>query len=159
MKVISLNTIESAAESINNMDTDQLISYSERCTRQHEALFGYIYGAMLEYENPDLDDLVPYYAYIILEAFRLEGIEIPKVDETDLEAFDEQFVEVIEQLYENDSLEALEEMCEQPWLLEFMKVEVNGEDEAGQTLKETTAEQLFLLCAAFIGIVSKKISA
>jgi hypothetical protein len=108
-----------------------------------------------EYENPDLEGLLIYYYCLLMEAYEIEGIELKKVEVSEIEAFEEEFLSVLESYFEDENLEELEEYTGQPDLVHFMLVEISTPDEDGTTLEDETGVQLFISMMALISVISK----
>jgi hypothetical protein len=155
MKSISFNSIDAAIESVDNLSDDKLANLCEKHAENQPALIDYILSAAVEYENPDLEGLLIYYFCLLMEAYGIEGCELKEIEVSEIEAFEEEFLSVLESYFEDENLELLEEYTGQPDLVHFMLVEISTPDEDGTTLEDETGVQLFISMMALIAVISK----
>jgi hypothetical protein len=155
MKFITFNSIDTATDLVDNLSDDALAIMCEKHESKQPDLIDYILSAAVEYENPDLEGLLIYYFCLIMEAYEIEECELKKVEIPEIEAFEEEFLSVLESYFENDNLELLEEFTGQPDLVHFMLVEISTPDEDGTTLDDETGIQLFISMMALISVLSK----
>ena len=155
MKFITFNSIDAAIELVDNLSDDDLSVLCEKHESKQPELIDYILSAAVEYENPDLEGLLIYYYCLLLEAYEKEGCDVKKVEISDIESFEEEFLSVLESYFENDNLELLEEYTGQPDLVHFMLVEISTPDEDGTTLEDETGVQLFISMMALVSVISK----
>lgn len=159
MKHVSLNSIEKAIEKIDKIDDDGLERISETYALAQETLLSYLMSAALEYENEQLEGLIIYYFCLISEAFAQEQIRTVTVTESDINEFEEPFFQLLDEYFDNDDEDLLEEFCDQPNLIQFMSMEISTEDEDGTSLDNETANQLFIVSLAMITLMGRAIEA
>ena len=157
MRHVSLKSIEAAIKKVDNLDDDSLERLSETFTLSQEVLLGYAMSAAVEYQNEQLEGLLIYYFCLINESFQQEGIQIRKVSEDDIDAFEEPYFEMLDQYFEKEDEEILESFCDQPILAQFMGMEISTEDEDGTMLDDETATQLFIVALAIITLLNRAI--
>jgi hypothetical protein len=157
MRHVSLKSIEAAINKVDNLDDDALERLSETFALSQEVLLGYAMSAAIEYQNEQLEGLLIYYFCLINESFLQEGIQVRKVTEDDIDAFEEPYFEMLDQYFENEEEEVLESFCDQPVLAQFMGMEISTEDEDGTMLDDETATQLFIVALAIITLLNRAI--
>jgi hypothetical protein len=155
MKQVSLNAIERAIDKIDNLDDEGLERIAETYALAQDVLLGYVLSAAEEYKNEDLEGLLIYYFCIINEAFAQEQISCKKVEDADIESFEEPFFEILDDYFESEDEELLFDFCDQSDLIRFMMMEVSTPDEDGTTLSDDTATQLFIVTTALTGLLSR----
>ena len=138
---------------------DCILTGTVRYADAQEALLGYVMTAPEEYKNEDLEGLLIYYFCLVLEAFKQEGIELRTIAEEDIDALEEPFFDMLDQYFESEDEEIIESFCDQPFLAQFMAMEVSEEDEDGSELSEETATQLFIVSLAMISLLNRAIIA
>jgi hypothetical protein len=158
MKQVSLAAIEKAIEVVDNLTDEQLENITERYADAQESLLGYVMTAPEEYKNEDLEGLLIYYFCLVLEAFKQEGIELRTIVEEDIDAIEEPFFDMLDQYFESEDEEIIESFCDQPFLAQFMAMEVSTEDEDGTDMSEDTATQLFIVSLAMISLINRCIN-
>lgn len=157
MKQVSLASIEKAIQKVDNLDDDQLESLSEKSATEQPELLGYLMSAALEYENPKLEGLIIYYFMLISQAFENEGIKSKIVTQDQIEEFEEPYFEMLDEYFENQNEELLENFCDQPTLTQFMSMEISMKDDDGTELDDETATQLFIVTLAMIALMNNNI--
>jgi hypothetical protein len=155
MKSITFKSIDASINLVDNLSDDALSIMCEKHESRQPDLIDYILSAAVEYENPDLEGLLIYYFCLIMEAYEIEGCELKRVEIPEIEAFEEEFLSVLESYFENENLELLEEYTGQPDLVHFMLVEISTPDEDGTTLDDETGVQLFISMMALISVLAK----
>jgi hypothetical protein len=90
-----------------------------------------------------------------MEAYSIEGCELKEIEVAEIEAFEEEFLSILESYFEDENLELLEEYTGQADLVHFMLVEISTPDEDGTTLDDETGVQLFISMMALISVISK----
>ncbi len=118
---------------------------------------GYVVSSAIEFQNPNLEGLLIYYFCLIFEAFQQEGIQLNKITEQDIEDFEKDYMEVLNEYFEKENEEILEDYIGQTDLIKFMMIEVSTEDEDGTSLDDKTATQLFIVTIAMIGLMNRAI--
>ena len=157
MKHITLASIEKAIQKVDNLDDDGLEQFSEQCALAQETLLGYVMSAAVEYENEKLEGLLIYYFCLISDCFNQEGVKVRPITEDDIDQFEEPYFDMLDEYFETDNDEILEEFSDQPELAQFMAMEISTEDEDGTTLDDETATQLFIVTLAMITLMGRAI--
>lgn len=157
MKHISLASIEKAIEIVDNLNDDQLEEISNKYAKAQQALLNYVMSAPAEYENEDLEGLLIYYFCLINECFEQEGVKLREITDEDIDEMEEPYFDMLDQYFEDEDEEILESFCDQPFLAQFMAMEVSTEDNDGSTLDEETATQLFIVTLAMISLMNRAI--
>lgn len=155
MKSIPFASIDAAIEKVDNLDDNGLENLCEKHATAQPELIDYILSAAVEYENPDLEGLLIYYFCLLMEAYSHSGCVLNKIEVSDIEDFEEEFLGVLETYFEEENLELLEEYTGQPDLVHFMLVEISTADDDGTTLEDETGVQLFISTMAMVSLISK----
>jgi hypothetical protein len=90
-----------------------------------------------------------------MEAYSHSECVLNKIEVSDIESFEEEFLGVLETYFEEENLELLEEYTGQPDLVHFMLVEISTADDDGTTLEDETGVQLFISTMAMVSLISK----
>ncbi len=159
MKHISLESIEKAIKKVDNLDDDGLEKLSETYALAQNVLLSYLMSAALEYENEQLEGLIIYYFCVISEAFAQEQVRTVAITETDIDGFEEPYFEMLDDYFEDNDDDLIEDFCDQPNLVQFMAMEISTEDEDGSSLDDETATQLFIVTVAMITLLNRSIEA
>ncbi len=157
MKHVSLKSIENAIELVDNLDDQGLEKLSEKYALAQQVLLSYVMTAPEEYENENLEGLLIYYFCLLSECFEQEGIKVKPITEEQIDAFEESYFQMLDNYFENDEQEVLEDFCDQPELAQFMGIEISTEDQDGSTLDDETATQLFIVTIAMISLMNQSI--
>lgn len=157
MKHVSVASIEAAIKKVDNLDDDGLEKLAETYALAQQTLLGYIMSAPIEYQNEQLEGLLIYYYCLISEAFTQEKILLNQITEDEIDAFEEPFFEMLDQYFDQDDEEILNDFSDQPDLIRFMMIEISTEDEDGTSLDDETATQLFIVTCAMISLMNKAI--
>ena len=157
MKHVSVASIEAAIKKVDNLDDDGLEKLAETYALAQQTLLGYIMSALIEYQNEQLEGLLIYYYCLISEAFTQEKILLNQITEDEIDAFEEPFFEMLDQYFDQDDEEILNDFSDQPDLIRFMMIEISTEDEDGTSLDDETATQLFIVTCAMISLMNKAI--
>ena len=155
MKQITFTSIDAAIEIVDNIDDDGLGELCEKHATAQPELIDYILSAAVEYENPDLEGLLIYYFCLLMEAYTHAEYTLNKVEISDIESFEQEFLSILETYFEDDNLDLLEEYTGQADLIHFMLVEISTPDEDGTTLDDETGVQLFISMMALISVIAK----
>jgi hypothetical protein len=155
MKQITFTSIDAAIEIVDNIDDDGLGVLCEKHATAQPELIDYILSAAVEYENPDLEGLLIYYFCLLMEAYTHAECTLNKVEISDIESFEQEFLSILETYFEDDNLDLLEEYTGQADLIHFMLVEISTPDEDGTTLDDETGVQLFISMMALISVIAK----
>ncbi len=159
MKHITLASVEKAIEVVDNLDDDGLEKISEKYALEQQVLLGYVMSAAVEYENEQLEGLIIYYYCLISETFAQAGVELNEIVEADIDAFEEGYFEMLDEYFNSEDEEVINEFCDQPELTRFMMIEVSTDDEDGTSLDDDTATQLFIVMLAMISLMNRAIKA
>jgi hypothetical protein len=157
MKQVSIQSIEKAIEKIDNLDDDALERISETYALAQQTLLAYVMSAAIEYNNEKLEGLLIYYFCLISNAFEQEGIQLKKIEDADIDQFEEPYFEMLDAYFEDHNEEILDDFCDQPELAKFMAMEISMEDNDGTTLDDETATQLFIVTIAMITLMGKAV--
>ncbi|MBL1280646.1 MAG: hypothetical protein COA33_010250 [Fluviicola sp.] len=157
MKHIQQTAIDKAIDKIDNLEDDGLERVAETFALAQQTLLGYAMSAAQEYKNEQLEGLIIYYFCLISEAFVQEKVFLNAVSEDDIDAFEEPFFEVLDQYFDTDDEEVLNDFIDQPELIRFMMIEISTKDDDGSSLDDETATQLFIVTAAMISLMNKAI--
>lgn len=157
MKHISVASIEKAINKIDNLNDDGLERIAETYALGQQTLLGYIMSAAVEYQNPELEGLLIYYFCLLNEAFVQEGAQLNVVSDEMIDEFEEPFFEMLDEYFDKDNEEIVDEFSDQPELFRFMVSEISTPDEDGTTLNDDTATQLFIVSLATITLLSRAI--
>ncbi len=155
MKHVTLKSIEKAIDKIDNLDDEGLEKVSETFALAQQDLLGYLMSAAMEYKNEKLEGLIIYYFCLISEAFQQEKIVNRAVTNEDIDELEEPFFEALDEYFEAENEEILENFCDQPDLTRFMSMEVSMKDEDGTELDDETATQLFIVTLAMITLMNR----
>lgn len=159
MKQISVASIEAAIKKVDNLDDEGLEKLAETYALAQQTLLGYIMSAPIEYENEQLEGLLIYYYCLISEAFTQEKALLNQISEDEIDAFEESFFEMLDDYFDKDDEEILNDFTDQPDLIRFIMIEISTEDEDGTSLDDETATQLFIVTCAMISLMGKAIKA
>jgi len=159
MKHVSVASIEAAIKKVDNLDDDGLEKLAETYALAQQTLLGYIMSAPIEYQNEQLEGLLIYYYCLISEAFSQEKVMLNQISEDDIDGFEEAFFEMLDEYFEHDDEEIINDFSDQPDLIRFMMIEISTEDDDGTSLDDETATQLFIVTCAMISLMGKAIKA
>jgi hypothetical protein len=155
MSQVTLGHIETAIKKVDAMDDNAIDKLSDAHTSAQPVLLGYVMSAAEEYKNEDLESLLVFYFTIIMEAFSQAGLNPATVTEEQIDDFEEPFFALLDNYFETEDEELLEDFSDQPDLVRFMALEISMEDEDGTTLDDETATQLFIVTLAMISLLSR----
>lgn len=145
--------IEDAFNKIDNLNDQELEQLCEKHTLNQPELLEYILSASVEYKNEQLEGLLVYYFCLLME-IRINKAPIElKIDEETIVSFEENFLNIINEYFESEKIELLEEYTDQGELVKFMIIEISTPDEDGSKLDEETAIQLFISSIAMIKLL------
>ncbi len=155
--LISVESLEKAVAKIDNLDDDSLEKLSETYTNQQPELIGYILSSGIEYENDTLMELLIYYYMIFTEAVMQQGLSLQPINDEMIDAFQEEYLEVMEEYMNEENFEVIDSFCNQNVLLYFLMQELEMEDEDGEKIDEETGSLLFMVGIALISIIDRNI--
>lgn len=159
MTQIKVKSIEEAVLKIDKLDEDSLEKLSETHVLAQETFVGYILSSAIEYKNDDLLDLLIYYFNIFAEAAVIQGVKLKKITDEDIEAFQEEYVQTLDEYMETEDNDLIASLCNQPNLLSFLLSEISMEDEEGEKLEDETGTYLFIVGVAMIALLNRAIEA
>lgn len=155
MSQVTLGHIETAIKKVDTLDDNTIDQLTETHAQAQPVLVGYIMSAADEYANEDLESLLIYYFTLIMEAFNAAGLQPATVTEEMIDAFEEPYFHVLDDYFQSENDDLLEEFSEQTDLVRFMALEISTEDEEGMSLDDETATQLFIVSLALISLLSR----
>ena len=157
MTQIKVKSIEEAVLKIDKLDEDRLEKLSETHVLAQETFVGYILSSAIEYKNDDLLDLLIYYFNIFAEAAVIQGVKLKKITAEDIEDFQEEYVQTLDEYMETEDNDLIASLCNQPNLLSFLLSEISMEDEDGEKLEDETGTYLFIVGVAMIALLNRAI--
>lgn len=157
MTQIKVKSIEEAVLKIDKLDEDSLEKLSETHVLAQETFVGYILSSAIEYKNDDLLDLLIYYFNIFAEATVIQGVKLKKITDEDIEEFQEEYVQTLDEYMETEDNDLIASLCNQPNLLSFLLSEISMEDEEGEKLEDETGTYLFIVGVAMIALLNRAI--
>lgn len=157
MTQIKIKSIEEAVLKIDKLDEDSLEKLSEAHVLAQETFVGYILSSAIEYKNDDLLDLLIYYYNIFAEAAVIQGVKLKKITDDDIEEFQEEYVQALDEYMETEDNDLIASLCNQPNLLSFLLSEISMEDENGEKLEDETGTYLFIVGVAMIALLNRAI--
>jgi len=157
MTQIKVKSIEEAVLKIDKLDEDSLEKLSETHVLAQETFVGYILSSAIEYKNDDLLDLLIYYFNIFSEAAVIQGVKLKKITDDDIEDFQEEYVQTLDEYMETEDNDLIASLCNQPNLLSFLLSEISMEDEEGEKLEDETGTYLFIVGVAMIALLNRAI--
>lgn len=157
MSQVTLGHIEAAIKKVDTLDDNAIDQLTETHAKAQPILVGYIMSAADEYDNEDLESLLIYYFALIMEAFSQAGLQPATITEEMIDAFEEPYFQVLDDYFQNEDDDVLEEFSEQTDLVRFMALEISTEDEEGMSLDDETATQLFIVTLAMISLLSRSL--
>jgi DNA-binding ferritin-like protein (Dps family) len=154
---IKVKSIEEAVLKIDKLDEDSLEKLSETHVLAQETFVGYILSSAIEYKNDDLLDLLIYYFNIFAEAAVIQGVKLKNITDDDIEDFQEEYVQTLDEYMETEDNDLIASLCNQPNLLSFLLSEISMEDEEGEKLEDETGTYLFIVGVAMIALLNRAI--
>jgi hypothetical protein len=155
MAHVTLGHIEDAIKKIDTLDEAALDRLTDTQSLAQPVLAGYVMSAAEEYQNEELESLLVYYFTVILESFHQAGLNPSTVTEEQIDEFEEPYFAVLDQYFDTEDDELLEDFSDQADLVRFMALEISMEDEDGTTLDDETATQLFIVTLAMVSLLSR----
>lgn len=155
MSQVTIGHIEAAIQKVDSMDDNALDRLSETQATAQPVLLGYIMSAAQEYKNEGLESLLIYYFTVVIESFTQAGLHPKTVTDELIDTFEEPYFQLLDEYFEKEDENLLEEFSDQPDLVKFMAMEIGMEDADGVTLDDETATQLFIVILAMISLLSR----
>ena len=123
--------IEDAFNEIDNLNDQELEQLCEKHTLSQPELLEYILSASVEYKNEQLEGLLVYYFCLLME-IRIKKAPLDlKINEEIIVSFEDNFLNIINEYFESEKIELLEEYTDQGELVKFMIIEISTPDEDG----------------------------
>ncbi len=157
MKIITLENIQKAVEKIDELNDDALEKLSETYALQQSPLITYAISAGMETQNDQLAALSVYYFTVFSEAFVQQKISLKSISDEEIDAFQEDYSNVLEEFMDDDDLDVIIAFCNQPELVHFLAADVSLQDETGDELDDETASLLFIVGVGMIGLMNNAI--
>jgi len=157
MSQVTLGHIEAAIKKVDLMDDNAIDQLTDAHSVAQPVLLGYVMSAAEEYKNEDLESLLVFYFTVIMEAFTQAGLKPGTGTEEQIDDFEEPFFELLDNYFETENEELLEDFSDQADLVRFMALEISMEDEDGTSLDDETATQLFIVTLALISLLSRSL--
>lgn len=157
MSHVSIGHIEAAIKKVDTLDESALDRLSEAQTTAQPTLLGYVMSAAQEYNNPELESLLIYYFTVVLESYAQAGLHPKTVTDEQIDDFEEPYFQLLDEYFEKEDDQVLEDFADQPDLVKFMAMEIGMEDADGVSLDDETATQLFIVILAMISLLSRSL--
>ena len=157
MAQVSIGHIEAAITKVEQLDENALERLSEAQTTAQPTLLGYIMSAVEEYDNEELASLLIYYFTVVLESFSQAGLHPGEITDDMIDEFEEPYFQVLDEYFEKEDDQLLEDFSDQPDLVKFLAMEIGMEDADGTSLDDETATQLFIVMLAMISLLSRSL--
>lgn len=154
---ITVKSIEQAVLKIDDLDEDSLEKLSEAHVLAQETFVGYILSSAIEYKNDELLELLMYYYNIFAEAMVIQGVDLEKITDDHIEAFQDEYVQTLDEYMETEDNDLIASLCNQPNMVSFLLSEIEMEDDNGEKLSEETATYLFIVGIAMIALLNRSI--
>ncbi|MDX1653514.1 MAG: hypothetical protein R3277_13540 [Brumimicrobium sp.] len=155
MSQVKVKSLEEAVLKIDAMSEESLERLSETHVLAQETFVGYILSSAIEYQNDELMDLLIYYFNIFSEAIAIQGLNMKKITDDDIEVFQEEYVQTLDEYMETEDNDLIASLCDQPNMVSFLLSEINMEDEEGVALSEETSTYLFIVGVAMIALMNR----
>ncbi len=159
MKQISEDAIEKSLAFINSASDDVLNQISERYADNYESLVAYVFQTATEENDEDLLGYLVYYYTLIMNIFETSGYTIPQVSDDMIDAFHEEYLEILEDFEEERDFTELNDFIGQPVLMSFLIQDIEMADEDGNQIDEETQSMLNMILIGFIGVLNRAINA
>ena len=155
MNTVNFAHIEQAIDKIDAMDDAALDRLNETQAIAQPTLISYVMSAVDEYDNEKLESLLVFYFTVLHESFVLAGNNPKTVTEEDIDAFEEEYFEVLDAYFNSEDETLLEEFTDQPELVKFMAMEIGAEEENDEMMDDETATQVFIVTMALTSLLSR----
>jgi hypothetical protein len=155
MLQISEEAIQASVDFINAASEDVLNDYSERYADTQESLVGYVFQTAAEDDDEELLSYFVYYYTLIMHIFETTGKALPVVDDAFIDAFHEEYLELIDEYTENEDFSELSDFIGQPVLIDFLLQDISSADEDGNTIDEDMQNILSMVLLGLVGILTK----
>jgi hypothetical protein len=154
---VTVESIEKAINKVDNLNDDGLEKLAETYALAQQTLLGYVMSAAIEYQNEQLEGLLIYYYCLISETFTQQGAQLNQITEDDIDAFEEPYFAMLDEYFEKDNEDVINDFTDQPELIRFMMMEITTKDDDGTSLDDDTATQLFIVMTAMITLMTRAI--
>lgn len=155
MKQISEEIILKSVEKINGLSDDALTELAQTYTLGQTELLSYAMQASEEYENEELAEYLIYYFCMICEMFHQAQCKLKRVDDAMIDAFHDEYLDVLEEYTAEEDLSILDPIINQPNVMAFIAEDLGSLDEEGEELDVETASQLFIVLTAVVGLLNR----
>jgi hypothetical protein len=119
----------------------------------------YVFQTAAEENDEDLLGYLVYYYTLIMEIFETAGFQIPQVDDEMIDAFHEEYIEILEDFQENEDFAMLSDFIGQPVLMSFLIEDIEMEDEYGNKIDDSTQSMLNVILLGLVGILNRAVNA
>jgi hypothetical protein len=158
MKQISEEVIEKSLAFINNASDDILNLKSEEYADNYETLVAYVFQTAAEENDEDLLGYLVYYYTLIMNIFETAGYHIPEVSDSMIDAFHDEYLELIEEFQEDEDYSDLSTFIGQPTLMSFLIQDMEMEDEDGSKIDEELQSMLNMILIGFVGVLNRAVN-
>ena len=158
MKQISETAIEKSLAFINGANDDMLNQKSEQYADNYETLVAYVFQTAAEDNDEELLGYLVYYYTLIMNIFETAGFQIPEVSDELIDAFHEEYLEIIEEFQDEENYSELSDFIGQPVLMSFLIQDMSMEDEDGQQIDEEMQSMLNMILIGLVGILNRAVN-
>lgn len=155
MLQISEEVINTSIEFINSASEDVLNDYSERYADTQESLVGYVFQTAAEDDDDELLSYFVYYYTLIMHIFENSGKKLPVIDDAFIDAFHEDYLELIDEYTESEDFSELVDFIGQPVLIDFLLHDISTADDEGNMIDEEMQNILSMVLIGLVGILTK----
>ena len=155
MPQITEKSILEAINKIDELSDDALEKLSETHVLAQNTLISYILSSAIEYENDELLEYLMYYFNVFYEAISIQGVKLKPIDDDIIDAFQEEYIQTLDEFMETDDEDLISSLCNQPMILSFFTNDIFGEDEDEVKLPEGMASELFIVGIALIALLNR----
>lgn len=152
---ISEEVINSSIEFINSASEDVLNQYSERYADTQESLVGYVFQTAAEDDDEELLSYFVYYYTLTMHIFENSGKKLPVIDDAFIDAFHEDYLELIDEYTESEDFSELVDFIGQPILIDFLLQDISSSDDEGNMIDEEMQNILSMVLIGLVGILTK----
>lgn len=154
---ITEKSIIEAVKKVDQLNEDDLEKLSETHVTAQKTLVGYILSSAIEYERDGLLDYVIYYFNVFSEAIAIQNVKLEAIDENTIDAFQEEYVQTLDEFVETEDDDLISSLCNQPMILSFFINDIFGEDEEEEKLPDEISNELFIVGIALIALLNRAI--
>jgi len=106
----------------------------------------------------DDDELLSYFVYyytLIMHIFENSGKKLPVIDDAFIDAFHEDYLELIDEYTESEDFSELVDFIGQPVLIDFLLHDISTADDEGNMIDEEMQNILSMVLIGLVGILTK----